>query len=79
MMIDQQVPGDRQQPRALRGAARVEPAPRPQRALERRLREVLGGVAVAQPVGQEAVDAPQVLVVDAREIGLSAVQNGLPA
>ena len=35
VMVDQQVAGDREQPGALRGAPRIEPAPGAQRALER--------------------------------------------
>jgi hypothetical protein len=66
-MVDQEIAGDRQQPRRLRGASRVEPRPCPQSPLERRLGQILGQLAVVNPVGEKGVDAPDVFLVDAPE------------
>jgi hypothetical protein len=70
-VIDEQVARDRKQPRANRGAVRVVAMPRLDGALERRLREVLGVRAGADTVGEEAVDVPDVFVVDPAEIWLA--------
>ena len=72
-MVDAHVAGDRQQPGDLGAAPGIEPAPRPERPLKRRLRQVLGRVPVLDSVGEEAVHAPQVLVVDASKVGIPAI------
>ena len=63
-VVDEQVAGDDDEPRADACLRRVVARPGLQRALEGLLREVLGVGAGAQPVGEEAVDLPDVLVVD---------------
>jgi hypothetical protein len=73
VMIDQQVAGDRQQPGALRRAARIKTTVGPQSALERGLSEVLDGLPVERAVGQEAVDPPYVVVIETREVSLCMV------
>jgi hypothetical protein len=69
-MVDQQVAGDGQQPGALRRPARIETAVGAQSALERGLREVLDGLPVERAVGQEAVDPPNVVVIETREVSV---------
>ena len=63
-VVDEQVARDDDEPRADARLVRVVARPRLQRALEGQLREVLGVGAGAHPVGEEAVDLPDVLVVD---------------
>jgi hypothetical protein len=63
-VVDEQVARDDDEPRADARLRRVVARPRLQRALEGLLREVLGVGAGAQPVGEEAVDLPDVLVVN---------------
>jgi len=52
------------QPRGDGGARGVVARPRLQRALEGLLGQILGVRAVAHAVGEEAADAPDVLVID---------------
>src|SRR6201999_3265319 len=59
---------DREQPRGLGRAARIKTAPRAKRTLEGCLGQVLRGVAVPESVCEEAIDPPNVLVVNAREV-----------
>lgn len=80
VVVYQQVAGDRQQPGAGRRPVGVEPAPRPQRALERLLGQVLGVVATADPVGEGPVDASEMVVVCLFEIqSASATRRAGPA
>ena len=67
VMVDEQVAGDRDQPGADAGALGVVSVPRAQRALERLLGQVLGVGAAAEPIGEEAVDGPDLVVVGAGE------------
>jgi hypothetical protein len=56
-VVDEQIAGNRQQPRASRRATGIEAFPGPERALECLLGQVLGVIAARQPVGKEPVDA----------------------
>jgi len=67
-IIDQQVARDRKQPRELASSGRIEAAPRAQRVLEGGLREVLGQIPIANAVGEEAVDLPDMLLVHACKV-----------
>lgn len=77
VVIDQQVTGDRDQPRAHRGPPWVEAIPRAQRPLEGLLGQVLGVVTAAQPVGEEAVDTGYVIVVCLFEVQGAGMLGGL--
>ena len=68
VMINQQISSDRQQPCALGRSTRIKPAPGTQGTFERGLRQILGALAIVEPVGKKAVHAPHVLVVHAREL-----------
>jgi hypothetical protein len=63
VMVDQQIARDRDQPGAERAAPRIEPVPCRQGPFEALLREILGVGPAVEPVGEESVDAPQVIVV----------------
>jgi len=68
VVVDQQVSRDRHHPGRRGGAARVVSPPGSPRPLECQLGEVLSVAARADPVGKEAVDAPDLLVVDLGEV-----------
>jgi hypothetical protein len=68
VVIDQQVAGDREQPGARRGALGVVAPPSAQRPLERELAEILGLLAPAETVGEEAVDLADMGVVEGCEV-----------
>ena len=67
-VIDEQVARDDQQPCADARLRRVVTLPRAQGAFEGLLRQVLGVCATAQTVGEEAVDLPDVVVIDGGEV-----------
>jgi hypothetical protein len=79
VMIDECVAGNRHKPRSEAATLRVETIPRPQRALEGELRQILCIVAGAQPVGEVAVHLPHVLVVGGGEPGGSTLVLHPPA
>jgi hypothetical protein len=70
-VIAQQVERDRVQPRLLRAAAAVEPAPLPQRPLERVGQQVLGQRAVSGAVDEEAEQPLGLALVEPLEIRIS--------
>lgn len=63
VVVDQQIAGDRDQPSADGRPPGIEAIPRSQRPLKRLLGQVLGIVPAVQPVGEERVDAREVVVV----------------
>jgi hypothetical protein len=63
VVVDQQIARDRDQPRAERAAPRIEPIPGREGPFEALLGEILGVRAAVEPVSEEPVDAPQVIVV----------------
>src|SRR5215211_7619369 len=67
IMVDQQVVGDHQQPGANVRPSLIEAAPRAKCALEGELRQVFNLLARAEPVAEESVDIPDVLVVRLRK------------
>jgi hypothetical protein len=67
-VIDQEVAGDRDQPGADSRPLRVEALPGAQRAFKALLREVLGVVTASAPIGEEAVNAIEMVVVCLFEI-----------
>src|SRR6478672_4128668 len=70
VVVDQQVAGDRDQPDAQGRARRVEARPGPQGPLERLLRQVLRVAPARDPVGEEAEDVPDLLVVRVGEVAV---------
>ena len=89
VVVDQQVPGDRDQPGARAGAIGIEALPGAESALEGLLGEVLGVGARTHAVAEEAVDAVHVRLVqlgDLQTVGAprpacaaSRVRSALPA
>src|SRR3954453_8542003 len=66
VVIDEEVARDGQQPSPRARPIRVEASPRAERPLERELCQVLGLLARAQPVTEESVDAPHLIVIKLR-------------
>src|SRR5919108_5802611 len=63
VVVDQQVVGDRHQPGTGAGSSGIESVPGTQGALEGELGQVLGVVAGGDPVAEEPIDPPNVLLV----------------
>ena len=66
-MVDQEVARDGDQPRAPARPPLIEATPGLQSPLERDLGQILGILAGAQPVAEEAVDVPHVLLIESGE------------